>query len=110
MDANSIIESIKAQLASTGDKISNSGIYTKVKEALVASKNELQDVLNNILAKKGVLTQSDVDAANAAIRKAKQDELDAEAKKYKHKFIMLGIGVAVFAGGLYLYFHHKKSK
>ncbi len=75
---------------------SNSGIGTKIKDALYSSSTKIQDVLNKVFANKGIITQDQVDALDEQMRIAKLNLMAAESNETTRKtatYIVIGIAV-----------------
>jgi uncharacterized membrane protein len=102
---------LRQEIAGYDQKIKQSGgIIGSIVETLNENKQNLQDVLNSILAKKGFILQNDVNMAMEAIKKARKDELEAESKNYKRRFIVIGIGLVVIIAGIAAFVHFKNKK
>ncbi len=91
-----IVDELRSQLTSVKDRIKEEGVSKVVFDELTSSAKLLQNKLDELLSKKGILTQSDINDAYEVIKKAKRDELDNINKKVKKKtLIYLGLGIVV---------------
>jgi hypothetical protein len=78
-----------------------------IKEQLYQNSNNIQRLINGILTKTGVVTQSEVDALDEEVRMAKLKLLEAEAKSATTKYALYVIGGLVVVGAIW-YFTYKK--
>lgn len=85
---------------STGDAI---------KQQLYQNSANIQNLINKLLAKGGVVTQSEVDALDEEIRLSKLKLLEAESKNATTKYAMYVIGGLVVVGAIW-YFTYKNTK
>jgi len=72
--------------------------------------DEVQKFIDKVLAKRGVITQTELDAIDEQIRQAKKKMLEDEAKK---TYVKYGVGLAVVlivVGGLWLVTKKKSEK
>ena len=103
-----IVDKLRSELNTIKDKIKQGGLSNVAFDTLSQDAKKLQDKINDILSKNGVLTQSDINDAYAIMQSVKRGELENMSNKSKRNFyIYLGIGV-LFAFGLYYY--NKKNK
>jgi hypothetical protein len=78
-----------------------------IKEQLYQNSNNIQTLINGILTKTGVVTQSEVDALDEEVRMAKLKLLEAEAKSATTKYALYVIGGLIVVGAIW-YFTYKK--
>ena len=98
-----IVDKLKTELNTIKDKIKLGGLSNVAFDTLSQDAKKLQDKIDDILSKKGVLTQSDINDAYSTMQSVKRGELEDMSNKSKRKFyIYLGLGV-LFAFGLYYY-------
>ena len=103
-----IIDQIKSRLAEIKDKLKEEGVTAVIFGELSKNAKLLQDKLDELNKKRGLLTQSDVNDAYATLQEVKRNELEAESKKARNKMILyIAIGVAI-VGGLVYYLKDKK--
>jgi LPXTG-motif cell wall-anchored protein len=103
----SIIDQLKAKLNELKDRIKGGNLAIDVYTEVASSAKLLQDKLNELLAKKGLLTQSDVNDAYSVIQDVKRSELESQSKKSSTK-LLIYVGAAILIiGGVLLY---KKRK
>jgi hypothetical protein len=102
-----IVDKLKVELNTIKDKIKVGGLNNVVFDTLSQDAKRLQDKIDEILSKKGVLTQSDINDAYTTMQSVKRGELEKMSNDSKRNFfIYLGIG-ALFIYGLY-YYNKKK--
>ena len=95
----SIIDQLKAKLNELKDRIKGGNLAIDVYTEVASSAKLLQDKLNELLAKKGLLTQSDVNDAYAVIQDVKRTELaNSNKKSFKKLYIYGALGIIVIAG------------
>ena len=103
-----LADALKTELDSLNKTISLGGMSAAQAQLAQASKNAVQNILNSILQKKGVITPDETDAALLAIDKSKKARLKSDfilgiKKSTIFLFVIVGLGV-----GSYLYFKNKK--
>jgi endonuclease III len=95
----SIVDILKAKLNELKDKIKDGGLHTTVYTEISNNAKLIQDKLNELLSKKGLLSQSDVNDAYSVIQDVKRSELESESNKSSKKlFIYAGLGILIIAG------------
>lgn len=103
----SVIDQLKAKLNELKDKIKDGNLTTAIYDGITGNAKLIQNKLNELLAKKGLLSQSDVNDAYSVIQDVKRSELESESKKSSTKlFIYVGAAILII-GGIILY---KKRK
>lgn len=104
----SIVDQLKGVLTDIKDKIKSANVSSTVFEELSSSAKIIQDKLNELLQKKGILTQSDINDAYETLQKQQKKILQDQSKKEASRLsVYLLIGVLLI-GGLYLYSKTKK--
>ena len=78
-----------------------------IKQQLYQNSTNIQNLINGILSKTGVVTQSEVDALDEEVRIAKLKLLEAEAKSATTKYVLYVIGGLAVVGAIW-YFTYKK--
>ena len=97
------------QIASSSKSTADSGLTTSevLKNQLYANSSKIQGLINSILQKGGIVTESELDTLDEEIRVAKLKILEAEAKSSNRKYaIYIVSGLAVI--GAIWYFTYKK--
>ena len=79
-----------------------------IKQQLYQNSTNIQNLINKMLSKTGVVTQNEVDALDEEVRMAKLKLLEAEAKSATTKYAMYVIGGLVVVGAIW-YFTYKKT-
>ena len=78
-----------------------------IKQQLYQNSTNIQNLVNKMLSKTGVVTQSEVDALDEEIRIAKLKLLEAESRSATTKYAMYVIGGLAVVGAIW-YFTYKK--
>jgi len=100
---NSVVDQLVAQITDIKDRIKTKGLSQTAFEELTTSAKTLQTKLDELLSKKGLLTQSDINDAYALIQDEKRKELEAMNKKAMRKTLAyIGIGILVVGTLVYL--------
>ena len=102
-----VVDELKSKLSELKDKIKDGGLTKTIYDELMGSSKKIQDKLNDVLAKKGFLTQSDVNDAYSVMQDVQRSELEKQKKKENNKLIIYGVILVAIIGGVYLY---KKNK
>jgi NAD-specific glutamate dehydrogenase len=102
-----IVDELKSKLSEIKDKIKDGGLSKTIYDELTGNAKVLQAKVNEVLEKKGILTQSDVNDAYEVMQNIKRSELEKQSKKQRNKLLIYGIVVIALIGGVYLY---KKNK
>jgi uncharacterized protein YjbJ (UPF0337 family) len=90
----SIIDRLKSELGKIKDTIKDGKVTNETFEQLTGTAKILQGKLNELLGKKGVLTQSDVNDAYAVLEETKKRELEQLSKKSKRRTLLyVGLGL-----------------
>lgn len=97
------------QIATSSKKVADSNVSTSdaIKNQLYANSSKIQGLINSILQKGGVVTDSEVDTLDEQIRLAKLKILEAEAKSSNTKYAIYVIGGLAIIGAIW-YFTYKK--
>lgn len=104
-----IIDEAKKVIADSNEKASNSNIGQTIKDKIFASTSLIQESINSILSKGGIITQKEVDELDEKVRKAKLETLAANSNSSLKKFgTYIIVGVLVF-GSLW-YLSNRKNK
>ena len=80
-----------------------------IKQQLYQNSTNIQNLINKMLSKTGVVTQNEVDALDEEVRMAKLKLLEAEAKSATTKYALYVIGGLAVVGAIW-YFTYKKTK
>lgn len=97
---------LKFEIQNLNDRIKSQGISGVALEQLNNNKNELQNLLNQFLLKKNVITEKEYDDAYEQLRTSRKRSLQIDFSKSKIPFYVIG-GVLVV--GL-IYYYYKKYK
>jgi len=98
MDDLSVVNEIKSLLTEAKDKLKSDDLSSVVFTQVSNNAKLLQNKLDELLNKKGLYTQSDVNDAYLTIQEYKRKELELMSKKSKNKLILysaLGVLVVV---------------
>lgn len=107
-DVMKIVADLKNNLSDIKDTLKTGNISDDLFGVLSNKAKTVQDKLDILLNKKGVLTQTEIDEAYRVARETQKNELaNASRKAMKKAIIYVGI-VALIIGGL-LYYKRKKG-
>jgi beta-N-acetylglucosaminidase len=101
-----VYDELKNLLTSIKDKIKTSNMEKSVFLELTKSAKIIQEKLNDLLKKKGVLTQSDIDDAYIILQEQQREVFEKKIKNNNKKILIFSvIGIALIS---YFYFYKKK--
>lgn len=104
-----IIDKAQNVIKEANNKASNSSVGQTIKDKIYASTAIIQEKLNAILAKGGIITQKELDELDEQMRKAKIEMLAADSNSSFKKFgTYIGVGLLVFAALWYI--SNRKTK
>ena len=99
----SVVDQLVAQLTDIKDKIKTRGLTETAFGELTNSAKTLQNKLDELLSKKGLLSQSDINDAYSLIQEQKRKELEnMNREATKKTLIYIGVAVLVVGGLIYL--------
>lgn len=104
-EKQALIEQIKFRLNDIKYQVEGQGFGGFVLNTLLSEERSLQDELNRLLNKSGVLSQTEADAIYARLRLEKKRKLENQTKRN----ILIIVG-SLFALGALAYFTFKKPK
>jgi len=94
---------------SAGEKAASSDITTKIADTLTENSDKIQSIVNNLLQKKGLITQQELDSLDELVKKTKLKMLQEDSVKSISKY-GLYIAIVFFAfGTLWLITKDKKN-
>lgn len=92
----SVVDELKSFLTDIKDKIKSDSFEKQSFTDLSNSAKVIQDKINEILAKKGLITQSDINDAYDILQEERRKSFQDKNKKFKNKLIIFAIlGVAI---------------
>jgi hypothetical protein len=96
-------------LVTSSKRIADSDISAseKIKNQLYANADKIQGLINSILQKGGIVTNTELDALDEEIRLGKLKILEAEAKSSNRKYAIYVISGLAVIGAIW-YFTYKK--
>ena len=100
---NDAIENAQTVIKETNELAGSKFAGSKIKDELLKQKEYFQNILNGILANKGLLTKDQLDALDEQTRLQKMNLINAKSNLARNKLIAVGILSAVILGGLFLY-------
>lgn len=101
-----VFDELKNLLSSIKDKIKTNNLENSVFLELTKSAKIIQEKLNDLLKKKGILTQSDIDDAYVILQKQQKEVFEKKVKKNNKKILIFSlIGIALIS---YFYLYKKK--
>lgn len=104
----SIVDKLKSKLSDIKDRLKEGNLTTSVFNDLSGSAKEIQDKLNEILAKNGVLTTGDIEDAYKLLQDKERNILKNKMKSNTIKIYVV-LGLLIIGGGFYWYKKNKKS-
>lgn len=105
----SVIEQLYNKLTQIKDSIKEGSISQSLFDDLTTQGKLLQDKLNILLNKRGILTQSEVNDAYATLQEVRRKELEAMKKKAQNKAIMYVVIFSVVVAGAYMLYKRNKK-
>jgi hypothetical protein len=96
---SSILEEAKAIAEKAIEKSKQTNISQGVKDALLSSSKEIQNILNSVLA--GSLSQDQYNRLDEQMRIAKKNMLEAETLEATKRFAIYATFVVVLCGVVY---------
>jgi hypothetical protein len=78
-----------------------------IKQQLYQNSTNIQNLINGILQKNGIVTQDEVNALDEEIRISKLKLLEAEANNSRMKYVLYVVGGLAVVGAIW-YFTYKK--
>lgn len=107
-ESQQVINDLKANINRITNSITNKNLFGETIDILDEKRQNLQDALNRILSKGGIITEEDYNDAYEQIRKAAEKRIRTE-KQQRTRNLIIGIGViAIVIAGLY-YIRNKKG-
>ena len=105
---NEVVESLKEQLTTIEQDIKRFGFLGALLVQVTKRKNLIQQKLDEIAAKKGILTNEELYDAQVLAASIKTEQLKAENKKTVRNAILIVSGFVVVISGIW-YFTIKKK-
>ena len=91
MNELTIIDELKSKLTEVKDRLKNEQVTSIVFNELSTNAKLLQNKLDELLNKKGLISQSDVNDAYATLQEFKRREMEILSKKSKNTLIIYGV-------------------
>jgi hypothetical protein len=104
----SIVDKLKSKLSDLKDRIKEGNLTTSVFNELSGSAKEIQDKLNDILAKNGVLTSADIEDAYKLLQDKERSIFEKKIRANTVKLYIV-LSVVIIGGAFYFYKKNKKS-
>jgi hypothetical protein len=86
-----VVDELRSFLTDIKDKIKSGDFEQQSFTGLSNSAKIIQDKINEILAKKGLITQSDINDAYEILKEEKRKSFEDKNKKLKNKLIIFSI-------------------
>jgi polyhydroxyalkanoate synthesis regulator phasin len=83
---------------SAGEKAASSDITTKIADTLTENSDKIQSIVNNLLQKKGLITQQELDSLDELVKQTKLKMLQEDSIRSISKY-GLYIAIVLFAFG-----------
>lgn len=103
-----VITDLYSKLTDIKDKIKERGITQTLFDSLTAQAKVIQDKLNELLAKQGVLSQSDISSGYETLQSVQRREMQQMSNKARNRAILFS--VLIVGGVLGAYFLLKRKK
>lgn len=97
----SILEEAKAIAEKAYEKSKETNVSQGIKDALLESSQNIQNILNNLLSSSGVLTADQYNRLDEQMRIAKKNMLEAETLESTKRFAIYATFVVVLFGVIY---------
>lgn len=104
---DSIVAQGKAIMQRIQEKIDKGNITESVKASLLQEKDAIQNVLDDIFMKSGIINQSQIDMVGGIFDSAKKRLLEIQSKETNRRLLMWGGLVALAIVGYMLYNKNK---
>lgn len=104
----SVINELKSTFTDIKDKLKKENVTKEVFDELTTNAKDIQDKINELLQKKGVLTQSDINDASILVQKQKRSELQSLNSNTNKNIIFYSLLIGGILIGFYLYKKYKK--
>jgi hypothetical protein len=96
---NLLVGQIELEIENINKAIREGGLDTGVLEAVKANKIKLQNVLNRLFEKRGVITPQETNNALNAIEDAKKSRLQSDLKRNLKRIAVFGsLALALYVG------------
>ena len=90
MNELTIIDELKSKLTEVKDKLKNEKVSGVIFSELTYNAKLLQNKLDELLSKRGLISQSDVNDAYTTLQEYKRREMENLSKKSNKKLIIYG--------------------
>ena len=90
MNELTIIDELKSKLTEVKDKLKNEKVSGVIFSELTYNAKLLQNKLDELLSKRGLISQSDVNDAYTTLQEYKRREMEILSKKSNKKLIIYG--------------------
>ena len=107
-EAQTVLNDLKNELSVVKNTIERSGIIGGAAQILSGKQKELQDQINKILEKGGMITEEDYNASYDIIRGQAKQKADALNKKTNTRLLMIVGGSILLIAGVMILTRQKK--
>ena len=107
-EAQVVFTDLKNEIESVRNQIKSKGVLGGSLDILQSKQNTLQDYLNELLKKGGLITEEDYNKAYSIIKKDKKSELDSLQKKGNQRLLIVGGLIVLAVAGYFIYKKYKK--
>jgi len=98
---SSILDDAKAIAEKAVEKSKKTNISQGVKDALLSSSKEIQNILNSVLDSSGVLSEDQYNRLDEQMRIAKKNMLESETSEATKRFAIYATFVVILCGVVY---------
>lgn len=106
-EAQVVFTDLKAEIDNIRNQIKSKGVLGGAIDTLQSKQNVLQDYLNTLLKKGGLITEEDYNKAYIIMKANKKEELDSLQKQGNKRIMLVG---GIILVGVIAYFIYKKYK
>lgn len=107
-EAQVVFTDLKNEIENVRNQIKSKGVLGGALDALQSKQNVLQDYLNDLLKKGGLITEEDYNKAYSLMKVEKKAELDTLQKKGNQRIMIVGGLVILAVVGYFIYKKYKK--
>lgn len=107
-ESQSVVNQLRSRLAEIKDSIKQSGLTTTVFNELTTNAKQIQNKLDEILRRGGVVTEEDKNEAFEILERQRKEELQKMFKKNNIRAAVIILGSILVLGGLFYYVKKRK--
>ncbi len=105
-----LIGEVELEIENLNKAVREGGLPSGVLEAVKANRDSLQNILNKLFQKKGIVTPQETSSTISAIEKSKADRMQRDLKRNLNRILVFGGVLLVLWAGYKLYTKSKSSQ